>query len=234
MYRDSGFVVPQGQRRRWRSLHQPALRDRSGSFSAGRTGGQGAGQELAQLGAGGWMRAGRRVRRVGCRPLPNQHVKPSTLPCRHDAAACWASAELDRRHHVPLQLSWRADSRQALAAGTAGLATAAHAANRSFHKAPSQGEVKMESQIIFDSCWRRFEDKFVGKMRTPREIIWLNGAPGAGKVGAARGGPRSRGIRVVQPLPATRLPGGRPGRAASVCRAPTRTASSPPAGSAGP
>jgi hypothetical protein len=41
----------------------------------------------------------------------------------------------------------------------------------------------MESQIIFDSCWRRFEERYASSMRTPREIIWLNGAPGAGKVG---------------------------------------------------
>ncbi len=63
------------------------------------------------------------------------------------------------------------------------MSTVAHMASRqrSFHKTP-QSEVKMESQIIFDSCWRRFEDKAASRMRTPREIIWLNGAPGAGKV----------------------------------------------------
>jgi hypothetical protein len=43
----------------------------------------------------------------------------------------------------------------------------------------------MESQIIFDSCWRRFEERNASRMRTPREIIWLNGAPGAGKVSRA-------------------------------------------------
>lgn len=53
---------------------------------------------------------------------------------------------------------------------------------RDFHKARSSCEasVKMESQVIFDSCWRRFEDKRQS-YRVPREIIWLNGAPGSGK-----------------------------------------------------
>eukprot|EP00877_Chromochloris_zofingiensis_P000326 jgi/Chrzof1/10294/Cz04g36080.t1 len=39
----------------------------------------------------------------------------------------------------------------------------------------------MESLLIFDSCWRRFEDRNGQEFRVPREIVWLNGAPGAGK-----------------------------------------------------
>eukprot|EP00882_Tetradesmus_deserticola_P019249 GHRQ01020707.1.p1 GENE.GHRQ01020707.1~~GHRQ01020707.1.p1 ORF type:complete len:460 (+),score=213.56 GHRQ01020707.1:50-1381(+) len=39
----------------------------------------------------------------------------------------------------------------------------------------------MESLVIFDSCWRRFEDRYGQDFRVPREVVWLNGAPGSGK-----------------------------------------------------
>jgi len=40
----------------------------------------------------------------------------------------------------------------------------------------------MESQVIFDSCWRRFEDRYrLKSVHVPREVVWLNGAPGSGK-----------------------------------------------------
>lgn len=41
----------------------------------------------------------------------------------------------------------------------------------------------MESQVLFDQCWKRFETKFrLQNVHVPREVIWLNGAPGSGKV----------------------------------------------------
>ncbi|GBF96259.1 adenylate kinase [Raphidocelis subcapitata] len=40
---------------------------------------------------------------------------------------------------------------------------------------------KMESRLIFESSWRRFEEKWGSDFRVPREIVWLLGAPGAGK-----------------------------------------------------
>jgi hypothetical protein len=42
---------------------------------------------------------------------------------------------------------------------------------------------KMESRLMFESVWRRFEERFgqAGAWRTPREVVWLLGAPGAGK-----------------------------------------------------
>jgi len=39
----------------------------------------------------------------------------------------------------------------------------------------------MESQLIFDNCWRRFEERYGAAFHCPREIVWLNGAPGSGK-----------------------------------------------------
>ena len=42
-------------------------------------------------------------------------------------------------------------------------------------------EVK-DAQIIFDSVWASLEREFGrAKLSFPREIFWLNGAPGAGK-----------------------------------------------------
>eukprot|EP00899_Mesostigma_viride_P014321 jgi/Mesvir1/22890/Mv19413-RA.1 len=44
-------------------------------------------------------------------------------------------------------------------------------------------ETSLEALTVFDSCWRRVEEKLGGKqhMNFPREIVWLNGAPGSGK-----------------------------------------------------
>ena len=42
-------------------------------------------------------------------------------------------------------------------------------------------EVK-DAQLIFDFVWNKLEDELgLENMRFPREVIWLNGAPGAGK-----------------------------------------------------
>eukprot|EP00878_Enallax_costatus_P008241 GHUV01008615.1.p1 GENE.GHUV01008615.1~~GHUV01008615.1.p1 ORF type:complete len:600 (+),score=182.10 GHUV01008615.1:310-2109(+) len=45
----------------------------------------------------------------------------------------------------------------------------------------SSAVVRMESQLIFDSCWRRFKERHGMDFAAPREVIWLNGAPGSGK-----------------------------------------------------
>ncbi|KAF8063870.1 vacuolar iron transporter 4 [Scenedesmus sp. PABB004] len=50
----------------------------------------------------------------------------------------------------------------------------------SYHAARAT-EYKMESLLYFDSCWRRFEERYGAEFRVPREIVWLNGAPGSGK-----------------------------------------------------
>ncbi|KIZ03084.1 adenylate kinase 1 [Monoraphidium neglectum] len=41
--------------------------------------------------------------------------------------------------------------------------------------------VGMESAVVFEGCWRRFQQRHGTAMRVPREIIFLNGAPGSGK-----------------------------------------------------
>ncbi|CAK0784866.1 hypothetical protein CVIRNUC_008071 [Coccomyxa viridis] len=50
---------------------------------------------------------------------------------------------------------------------------------KSFHDAPDK--VSFKAQVVFDACWRRLEDKYKDRIQCPREIVWLNGAPGSGK-----------------------------------------------------
>lgn len=39
----------------------------------------------------------------------------------------------------------------------------------------------LKAQLIFDASWKAMEDRFGTKYISPREIVWLNGAPGSGK-----------------------------------------------------
>ncbi|GBF89078.1 adenylate kinase [Raphidocelis subcapitata] len=41
--------------------------------------------------------------------------------------------------------------------------------------------VGMEGAVVFEGCWRRFTNRHGSTMRVPREIVFLNGAPGSGK-----------------------------------------------------
>ncbi|KAK9819601.1 hypothetical protein WJX72_000150 [[Myrmecia] bisecta] len=41
-------------------------------------------------------------------------------------------------------------------------------------------KVSLKAQVVFDACWKNLEAKY-SHFQTPQEIIWLNGAPGAGK-----------------------------------------------------
>lgn len=34
---------------------------------------------------------------------------------------------------------------------------------------------------MFDACWARLEAKYGNRLASPKEIVWLNGAPGSGK-----------------------------------------------------
>lgn len=59
----------------------------------------------------------------------------------------------------------------------------AAAAQDAFSSSPASSAscVRMESQLVFDSCWRRFRERRGMDFAAPREIVWLNGAPGSGK-----------------------------------------------------
>lgn len=42
-------------------------------------------------------------------------------------------------------------------------------------------QTSLKAQLVFDASWKAMEDRFGGKYVSPREIVWLNGAPGSGK-----------------------------------------------------
>ncbi|MEW5309977.1 MAG: hypothetical protein WDW38_001815 [Sanguina aurantia] len=43
-------------------------------------------------------------------------------------------------------------------------------------------EVPEDSKEVFEACWKRFELRYkLKEVHVPREVVWLNGAPGAGK-----------------------------------------------------
>ncbi|KAK9839848.1 hypothetical protein WJX81_005830 [Elliptochloris bilobata] len=45
----------------------------------------------------------------------------------------------------------------------------------------SSDKVNVKAQVVFDACWRRLEEKHEDAIQCPKEIVWLNGAPGSGK-----------------------------------------------------
>eukprot|EP00884_Botryococcus_braunii_P018635 jgi/Botrbrau1/5455/Bobra.27_1s0006.1 len=53
-------------------------------------------------------------------------------------------------------------------------------ASKAFH-ATARDKVSEKAAITFEGCWRRLEDKYRDRMICPKEIVWLNGAPGSGK-----------------------------------------------------
>lgn len=62
---------------------------------------------------------------------------------------------------------------------------------------PVDGKISIESIVNFDASWRRFEEQFtLSQMHVPREVVWLNGAPGAGKVRCGQGGLQEDGSSV--------------------------------------
>jgi hypothetical protein len=46
--------------------------------------------------------------------------------------------------------------------------------------APVLEPLSLKAQVTFDTCWKRLESKY-RHFICPREVVWLNGAPGAGK-----------------------------------------------------
>mmetsp|Transcript_15099 Transcript_15099/g.26786 ORF Transcript_15099/g.26786 Transcript_15099/m.26786 type:complete len:566 (-) Transcript_15099:1070-2767(-) len=58
-----------------------------------------------------------------------------------------------------------------------------------------EDDVRLDAKMVFDACWRRFEEKYDMKdIHIPREIIWLNGAPGSGKGANAKHLLKIRGL----------------------------------------
>ena len=42
-------------------------------------------------------------------------------------------------------------------------------------------EVSLKARVIFDACWNKMRQRLGERYISPREVVWLNGAPGSGK-----------------------------------------------------
>jgi adenylate kinase family enzyme len=49
------------------------------------------------------------------------------------------------------------------------------------HRDRSKEVISMKAQLLFDAGWKRMEARLGETLVCPREIVWLNGAPGSGK-----------------------------------------------------
>ncbi|KAI3433651.1 hypothetical protein D9Q98_003460 [Chlorella vulgaris] len=46
---------------------------------------------------------------------------------------------------------------------------------------PSKERLSLKAQVIFETSWKKIEAKYKERLVCPREVVWLNGAPGSGK-----------------------------------------------------
>ena len=42
-------------------------------------------------------------------------------------------------------------------------------------------QIGLKAQLIFDACWKKMMQRLGDRFVSPREVVWLNGAPGSGK-----------------------------------------------------
>lgn len=54
-------------------------------------------------------------------------------------------------------------------------------AQPTLHDRRAPEPVSLKAQLLFESAWRRMEQKWRESYVCPREVVWLNGAPGSGK-----------------------------------------------------
>eukprot|EP00891_Asterochloris_glomerata_P009685 jgi/Astpho2/9685/e_gw1.00147.4.1_t len=66
----------------------------------------------------------------------------------------------------------------------------------------SSDKVSEKARVVFDTCWRRLEERHPVRPNfiCPHEIVWLNGAPGAGKGANTQFILQSRGLSRAVPM----------------------------------
>lgn len=65
------------------------------------------------------------------------------------------------------------------------------------NKMNTEDDTLQDAKLIFDDVWTRIESQFgVNNISFPREVIWLAGAPGAGKGTMSRSIMKATGIFV--------------------------------------
>ncbi|GLI65551.1 hypothetical protein VaNZ11_009113 [Volvox africanus] len=119
------------------------------------------------------------------RPMePVTSVQPAAGPGpssqRLGGLALWnIASNCEQRRHCRWLGETRCQTVTAVDLGTPQANTAVALMESKVH---SDADVRMDAQVIFEACWRRFEEKFrLKSVNVPREVVWLNGAPGAGK-----------------------------------------------------
>ncbi|KAL6769636.1 hypothetical protein ACKKBG_A31795 [Auxenochlorella protothecoides x Auxenochlorella symbiontica] len=53
--------------------------------------------------------------------------------------------------------------------------------DRTLHASLPKEQLSLKATILFEAGWRRVEEKWGDTYVCPREVVWLNGAPGSGK-----------------------------------------------------
>lgn len=123
-------------------------------------------------------------------PQPNPNPDPNHRPRLFSAAAAAASpspkpsaaaAAAVAQPSSPPSAPAPGGPLSGSAAAAAPAATAKPAPTSAAQAAVDEEAVRLEGRALFESCWRRFIESHASHLRVPREVVWLNGAPGAGK-----------------------------------------------------
>ncbi|KAL4420036.1 hypothetical protein ABPG77_001286 [Micractinium sp. CCAP 211/92] len=91
---------------------------------------------------------------------------------------------MQQQRHRPEGMRWAqtaAAAQQTVAAAASPTAAgyAPPAGLRPVHA--SKERLSLKAQVIFEASWKRIEEKYKDRLVCPREVVWLNGAPGSGK-----------------------------------------------------
>jgi adenylate kinase len=80
-------------------------------------------------------------------------------------------------HLIPARVSFHASP----AASAPAPATTPSAAAAAAAAVSPETSTSAAAAAMFDQCWARLEAKYGNRLASPKEIVWLNGAPGSGK-----------------------------------------------------
>ncbi|KAL4430829.1 hypothetical protein ABPG75_006085 [Micractinium tetrahymenae] len=103
--------------------------------------------------------------------------KPSLLAHRRPSGVQQQRSRLQGLRWA--QTAAAAQKTVALAAQPAAASYVPPAGLRPLHA--SKERLSLKAQVIFESSWKRIEEKYKDRLVCPREVVWLNGAPGSGK-----------------------------------------------------
>lgn len=127
---------------------------------------------------------------------------PITLdePCRTALRSSVASS-VQRQLHIASSLGIKCIVNQHSSQAAAKEHSKSPAAVDDAHKRfAAVDKINIKAQLVFEACWRKLESKWSGVIHCPHEIVWLNGAPGAGKGANTPFIMKSRGLSRSVPM----------------------------------